>query len=92
MFQHSDSQNHPNNILLSYLSINSLRYKITHLRILVYLPHYLVVSEAKLNEEFASAQFLMSDYEVKSRKDGNKNGMSTGIYQNRSNLPNNDTI
>ena len=78
MFQHSDSQNYPKNILLSYLSINSLRYKITHLRILVYqfLPHYLVVSEAKLNEEFASAQFLMSDYEVNSRKDGNKNGMS----------------
>ena len=63
--------NHPNNVFLSYLNINSLRYKITDLRILVpqFLPHYLVISETKLNGEFPSAQFLISDCEIKSRRD-----------------------
>ena len=71
-----DRQNHPNNALLSYLNINSLRYKITDLRILVpqFLPHYLLISETKLNKEFPNAQILISDYEIKSRRDRNKHG------------------
>ena len=70
------------NVLLSYLNINSLRYKITDLRILVpqYLPYYLVISEAKLNEEFPNAQFLTSDYEIKNRSDRNKHGVERGYW------------
>ena len=62
--------------MLSYLNINSFRYKITDLRILVcqFLPHYLVISETKLNKEFPNAQSIMSDYEIKSRRDRNKHG------------------
>ena len=65
-----------NNVLLSYLNINSLWYKVTDLRILVpqFLPHYLGISETKLNEEFPNAQFLISNYEIKSRRDRNKHG------------------
>ena len=56
--------------------IKGFRYKTTDLRILVhqFLPHYLAVSEKKLNEEFANAKFLIFDYEIKSRRDGNKHG------------------
>ena len=71
-----DRQNHPNNVLLNYLNIRSLRYKITNLKILVpqFLRPYLVISEKKLNEEFPSAQFLISDYVVKSKRDRSKHG------------------
>lgn len=34
-----------------------------------YLPHFLVISKTKLNEEFPYDQFLLSDYEIKNRKD-----------------------
>ena len=37
-------------------------------------PHYLVISETKLNGEFSNAQFFISDYEIKSKKDRNKHG------------------
>ena len=62
--------------MLSYLNINSLRYKITDLRILVpqFLPHYLVISKTKLKEEFPNTQFLISDYDIKSSRDRNKHG------------------
>ena len=68
-----DRQNHPNNVSL-YLNSNSLRYKITDLRILVpqFLPYYLVISETKENEEFLNSQFLISNYDIKSRRDKNK--------------------
>ena len=60
----------------SYLSINSLRYKITDLRILVpqFLPPDLVISETKSNEEFPNAPFLICDYEIKRRRDQNNHG------------------
>ena len=65
-----------NNVLLSYLSINSSWYKVTDLRILVpqFLPHYLGISETKLNEEFPNAPFLISNYEIKGIRDRNKHG------------------
>ena len=31
-----------------------------------------MISETKLNEEFPNAQFLISDYEIKSKRDRNK--------------------
>ena len=39
-----------------------------------FLPYYLVISEKKLNEEFPNAQLLISDYDIKSRRDRNKHG------------------
>lgn len=67
---------HPNNILLSYLSINSLRYKMKDLRVSVsiFLPNYLVISEAetKINEEFPNFQFFIENFDIRIRKDRNK--------------------
>ena len=39
-----------------------------------FLPDYPVISETKLNEEFSNAQFLISNYELKSRRNRNKHG------------------
>ena len=67
---------HPNNILLSYLSINSLRYKMKDLSVSVsiFLPNYLVISETetKINEEFPNFQFFIENFDIRIRKDRNK--------------------
>ena len=46
-----------------------------------FLPHDLVISKTKLNEEFPNSQFLISNCEIKSRRDQNKHGggLVTGI-------------
>ena len=44
-----------------------------------FFPHCLVISKTKLNEEFPNAKFIISDYEIKSRRDQNKRG---GAYWN----------
>ena len=42
--------------------------------ILKFLPHYLVISESKINEEFPSTQFFIKNYDKRNRKDRNKHG------------------
>ena len=39
-----------------------------------FLPHDLVISKTKLNEETPNSQFLISNCEIKSRRDQNKHG------------------
>ena len=39
-----------------------------------FLPPDLVISEAKSNEEFPNAPFLICDYEIKRRRDQNNHG------------------
>ena len=41
---------------------------------LQFLPHYLAIAGTKLNKKFPNAQFLNSDYEIKSRRDRNEHG------------------
>ena len=67
---------HPNNVLICYLNINSLRYKVVDLRTLLskFLPHCFVLAETKLNEGFPSSQFVVDQYEIRTRRDRNKNG------------------
>ena len=36
-------------------------------------PDYLVLSEMKLDDSFASAQFSIPDYEIRARRDRHKN-------------------
>ena len=36
-------------------------------------PHYLVLSESKLDDSFSSVQFIIPDYEVQARRDRHKN-------------------
>ena len=65
--------NHP---LIGFLNINSLRYKIIDLRIIVekFLPDILVIEETKLNSEFKNKEFLMNNYQKPMRRDRNEFG------------------
>ena len=62
--------------LFAYLNINSLRNKVIDLKEIVgYLsPDYLVLSETKLDDSFPSAQFNLPNYEIRARRDRDKNG------------------
>ena len=62
------------NPLVVYLNINSLRNKVIDLgEILKALTlDYLVISETKLDESFPFAQFKLSGYEVRARRDRHK--------------------
>ena len=42
--------------------------------ILKFLPHYLVISEIKINAEFPNTQFFTKNYDKRNRKDRNKHG------------------
>ena len=66
----------PKKFLIGYLNINSLRNKIIDLREVMQVLQldYFVVSETKLDNSFPSAQFYLSDYEIRCRKDRDKNG------------------
>ena len=57
-----------NNPLLGYLKINSLRNKVTDLRIIFkdLSLDYFVLSEAKLDESFPTVQFTSEGYETRS--------------------------
>ena len=65
-----------NNPLLGYLNINSLRNKVTDLRIIFkgLSLDYFVLSETKLDESFPTAQFTLEGYTIRSRKDRDKCG------------------
>ena len=66
----------PNNPLIGYLNINSLRNKIVDLREVMktFSPDYFVVAETKLDSSFPKAQFLLDDYEIRNRKDRDSHG------------------
>ena len=65
-----------NNFLFGYININSLRNKIIDLREIIYNLRldYFVISETKLDKSFPSAQFALNEYEIRCRKDRDKNG------------------
>ena len=67
--------------MFGYLEMNSLRNKIIDLReIISYLQlDYFVLSETKINDSFPSAQFDMSGYEIRARRD--RDGMGEGIIE-----------
>ena len=62
--------------MIGYLNINSLRNKLTDLRVILkYLSlDYFVLSEMKLDESFPNAQFTLGGYEIRARRDRNKFG------------------
>ena len=66
----------PNNPLIGYLNINSLRNKIVDLREICssFSPDYFVIGETKLDQSFPSTQFIIDNYEIRNRKDRNKHG------------------
>ena len=62
--------------LIGYLNINSLRNKIIDVREVIgkLSLDYFVISETKLDERFLSAQFNISNYEIRNQRDRDKNG------------------
>ena len=52
------------NLLLGFLNINSLRNKITDIRMIAErcLPDVLLIEETKLNSDFKTESFLMNNY------------------------------
>ena len=73
--------NSPRNLLFGYLNVNSLRNKIIDLReIISYLQlNYFVLSETKINDSFPPAQFDMSGYEIRAKRD--RDGVGGGIME-----------
>ena len=67
---------YPTNPLIGYLNINSLRNKIIDVREVIgkVSLDYFVISETKLDESFPSAQCNISNYEIRNRRDRDKNG------------------
>ena len=67
---------YPTNPLIGYLNINSLRNQIIDVREVIgkLSLDYFVISETKLDESFPSAQFNISNYEIRNRRDRDKNG------------------
>ena len=64
------------NPLIGYLNINSLRNKIIDVREIFskFSPDYFVFSETKLDDSFPISQFNIEGYEIRTRKDRDKNG------------------
>ena len=67
---------HPRNPLIGYLNINSFRKKIVDVRkVFVKLQlDYFVLSETKLDDSFTSTQFYIGNFEIRNRRDRDKNG------------------
>ena len=74
---------HRKNPLTGYLNINSLRKKMSDLRVLLHdlQLEYFVISETKLDDSFPSAQFAIKNYEIPDF------GVSTAIMLSRRHLP-----
>ena len=64
------------NLLIGYLNINSLRNKISDLRVLLVdlQLDYFVISETKLDDSFPSAQFVIQNYKIRARRDADGHG------------------
>ena len=67
---------HPQNSLIGYLNIPSLRNKIVDLREVFgkLQLDYFVLSETKLDDSFPSAQFYIENFEIRNRRGRDKNG------------------
>ena len=64
------------NLLCGYLNINSLRNKIHDLRLIIHdAPlDYFVINKTKLDNSFPNAQLTINNYEIRARRDRDKNG------------------
>ena len=71
-----DRLKHRKNPLIGYLNINSLRNKITDLRVIMKTLSldYLILSETKIDESFPTSQFNVEGYEIRARRDRDKFG------------------
>ena len=67
---------YPRTPLIGYLNINSLRSKIVDVREVFgkLQLDYFVLSEAKLDDSFPTAQFYIENFEIRNWRDRDKNG------------------
>ena len=73
--------NHPNNIVLGHLNINSLRNKFHCLKYIVCDNiDILLLSESKLNQSFPDSQFAMDGFQMPFRADRNDKGGGLLLY------------
>ena len=75
--------NHPNNIVLGHLNINSIRNKFSCLKhIIEKNVDILLISESKLNESFPESQFIIDGFQLPFREDRNDRGGGLCLYVN----------
>ena len=63
---------YPKHLLCGYLNTNSLRNKIHDLRLIIIHDvtiDYFVISETKLDNSFPNAQLIISNYEIRAKRD-----------------------
>ena len=71
---HKQRLNHPKNVIIWHLNINSLRNKFSGFKYLVLKkPDICLLTETKIDGSFPNTQFFTEGYRM-FRKDGNKNG------------------
>ena len=74
--------NHPKNVIIGHLNINSIRNKFPGFKDLVLKEnHICLLSETKIEDSFPNSQFSTEDYRI-FRKDRNKNGGGLILYVN----------
>ena len=75
----------PNNPIVGFLNINSLRNKIINLRNVAKkcLPDVLLIEETKLSAEFKTEIFLLNNYQPPMRRDRNEHGGGLMQYARR---------
>ena len=70
---------HRKNLFICYLNINSLRNRISDLRVLLddLQLDYFVISKTKLDDNFLSPQFAVENCEISARRDryGHRRGL-----------------
>ena len=68
--------------MIGYLNLNSLRDKLTDLRVVLkYLSlDYFVLSETKLGESFPNVQFTLDGYQIRARRERNTFGVGLIAY------------
>ena len=73
----------PTNVILSYININSARYKLNMLEQLTNkFVDVLVIAETKLDESFPTNQFLMESFKTPYRLDINSRSGGLLVYVN----------
>ena len=85
---------YPNNPLVGFLNINSLRNKIIDLRNIAEkcLPDVLLIEETKLSAEFKTEIFLLNNYQPPMRLDRNEHGGGLMQYARKGVICNRQTL
>ena len=85
---HQQRLNHPKNVIIGHLNINSIRNKFSGFKDLVLTETDIcLLSETKIDDSFPNSQFFAEGYRM-FRKDRNKNGGDLILYVNEGILGN----